>query len=120
MAFNTYDIHSQRSTDRHQSDQCDSNANSLPAGSSVTLDGVLINNTTNTHKVYVKIYDNSAPAVGTTAPDCVLVAAAGATVAYTFSFGIAFSNFSFACVKEPGTSGDTDPDNDVVVSCLTH
>ena len=120
MAFNTYDIHSQRSTDRHQSDLCDSKPNRLPVGSSVTLDGVLIDNTTNTPKVYVKIYDNSGPTVGTTAPDCVLVAAAGATVAYTFSFGIAFSNFSFACVKEPGTSGDTDPDNDVIVSCLTH
>ncbi len=120
MAFITYDIHAQRSTDRHQADQCDSTANSLPVGSSVTLDGVLINNTRNTHKVYVKIYDNADPSVGTTAPDCVLVADAGATVAYTFSFGIAFSNFSFACVQEPGTSGATNPDNDVVVSCLTH
>lgn len=120
MAFNTYDIHAQRSTDRHQSNQCDSNPNSLPVGSAVTLDGVLINNTQNTHKVYVKIYDNSGPAVGTTAPDCVLVAGPASTVAYTFSFGIAFSNFSFACVKEPGTSGATDPDKDVVVSCLTH
>ena len=69
MAFNTYDIHSQRSTDRHQSDQCDSNANSLPAGSAVTLDGVLINNTTNTHKVYVKIYDNSGPTIGRSSAD---------------------------------------------------
>jgi hypothetical protein len=120
MAFNTFDIHGQRSTDRHQSDQCDSAANSLPAGTAVTLDGVLINNTTNTHKVYVKIYNNASPSVGTTAPDCVLVAGPSSTVSYTFSFGISFSNFSFACVKEAGTAGVSNPDNDVIVSCLTH
>jgi hypothetical protein len=73
MAFNTFDIHGQRSTDRHQSDQCDSAANSLPAGTAVTLDGVLINNTTNTHKVYVKIYNNASPSVGCrTFFDCIL------------------------------------------------
>lgn len=120
MAFETYDIHTQRSTDRHQSDQCDATANSLPVGSAVTLDGVLISNTLNTHKVYVKIWDSAAPVVGTDAPNCVLVCGPTSTVVYTFSFGIAFSNFSFACVQEPGTSGLTSPLNNVSVSCLTH
>tara|TARA_R100001086_G_scaffold235726_2_gene158789 strand:- start:1381 stop:1743 length:363 start_codon:yes stop_codon:yes gene_type:complete len=120
MAFVTYDIHGQRSTDRHQSDQCDEQANSLPVGSSVTLDGVLIDNTLNTAKSYVKIYNNSGPSPGTTAPDMVLVAPAQNTIAYTFASGVAFSNFSFACVTTPGTAGAVGPTNAVVVSCLTH
>ena len=120
MAFVTYDIHGQRSTARHQSDQCDENANSLPVGSSVTLDGVLIDNTLNTAKSYVKIYNNSGPSPGTTAPDMVLVAPAQNTIAYTFASGVAFSNFSFACVTTPGTAGAIGPTNAVVVSCWPH
>jgi len=120
MAFETYDIHGQRSTKRYQSAAVNATANSLPAGSSLTLDQVLIDNSANTHKVYLKVYNNSGPTIGTTAPDCVLVCAAASTVAYTFSFGIAFSNFSFACVQEAGTSGTTSPTNSVQASILVH
>ena len=120
MAFETYDIHGQRSSKRYQSAAANATANSLAVGSSVTLDQVLIDNSTNTHKVYLKLYANSSPTIGTTAPDCVLVCAASTSVSYTFSFGIAFTNFSYACVQEAGTSGTTSPTNSVQASILVH
>ena len=58
---------------------------------------------------HLKIYDAADPTVGTTAPDIILQAVASEQIDWQIVDGISFTNFSYACVQEDGTSGTTAP-----------
>lgn len=103
----------------------DANANATAEnninGGAATLWLVLIDNTSNdTDGVYLKLYDNAAPTVGTTAPNIIIPASAGQTVtAAVVPAGIAFATaISFACVTAAGTAGTVAPTNAVAVALV--
>ena len=81
-----------------------------------TLYQVYIDNSGNTSAVYVKVYANASPTVGTTSPDFIFPAAANQTVQFDFPEGVAYvTALTFACVTTAGTGGTTCPANNVVV-----
>ena len=77
-------------------------------GTSGTLYLIDFNNLRGTHAV-LKLYDAAEVAVGTTAPDWTVDAAASARVVVSIPEGFAFTNLSYATVTVPGTAGVTSP-----------
>ena len=89
---------------------------SVITGSASTVYTVEIDNSANNSAVvYVKLYNDGAPTVGTTDPWCILRAPAGAkTTNHTngMTFGAALA---MACTTEAGTAGTTSPSGAVGV-----
>src|SRR5574341_876168 len=81
-----------------------------------TLWLVSIDNTANASaKSYFKLWNATAPTVGTTAPDMIIPAPGGATVTLAIPEGLSFATgISAACVTAGGTGGITGPTSDVV------
>lgn len=70
-------------------------------------------------KVYFKLWDATAPTVGTTAPDMVIPCPGGSTVTMAIPEGLSFATgISCACVTAGGTGGTTNPTNDVVTALV--
>ena len=94
----------------------ESNINSGAA----TLYLIQIDNSANaSQKVFWKAYNNTAPTVGTTAPDLVIPVAGGATVRCAIAAGIVFgTGLSFATVLAGGTANTSSPTNDVAVALV--
>lgn len=94
--------------------------NDVSSGAAV-LYAVQINNSANASATsYLKLYNNIAPTVGTTAPDMILFAVGGATTNYAFPKGISFgTGLSFACLTTAGTAGTTNPTSDVSIILVT-
>lgn len=93
----------------------------IDAGGDPTINAVEIDNSANNHSVYMKMYDNAAPTVGTTAPEMLLLCLAGAVVKYHWPDGLAgifATALSYATVKEAGTGGTSSPDSSVPVRVL--
>ena len=59
--------------------------------------------------VYLKLYDDAGPTVGTDAPDWIFKADGGAFAAYAIPSGASFSNLSFAVTTSPGNAGVANP-----------
>jgi len=78
---------------------------------------ISIDNTANASaKSYLKIYNATAPTIGTTAPDIIIPAPGGATINVAIPDGISLgTGLSFACVTAGGTGGTTNPTSDVSV-----
>ena len=89
-------------------------------GAATTVFMVDIDNTANAAQpVYLKLYNNNAPTVGTTPPDCIYMVAGGVRRVYAITEGVAFSTgLSFACVVTGGTSGTSSPSSATVVRVL--
>lgn len=83
------------------------------AGSIYLLDIDNSNNSDN--PAYLKVYDNAAPVVGTTAPDLIVRVPANQRRSMAIPEGWAFTALSFACVISGGTAGSTGPTNPVPV-----
>ncbi len=67
-------------------------------------------------KSFLKLWDATAPTVGTTAPDMIIPIPGGATVTLAIPEGVAFTTgLSMACVTAGGTGGITGPTGDVSV-----
>ena len=81
-----------------------------------TLYLVSIDNSANaSQKVYFKLWDATAPTVGTTAPNMIIPAPGGATVTLAILEGLSFATgISAACVTAGGTGGITGPTSDVI------
>lgn len=68
---------------------------------------------------YLKIYDNSSPTVGTTAPDFIFKVPVNTKLSLVCPDGMAFTDLSFAVVTTPGNGGVTPPTNPVTVKLVT-
>ena len=82
---------------------------------------VKIDNTANSAKSYVKLYDTvtGSVTVGSTEPEFILPCAASSTAEYSFFPGVVFgTELCAACVTTAGTSGNTNPSNSVIVRFL--
>lgn len=88
-------------------------------GGASTVFMLRIDNSANAAASYVKLYNDAAPTVGTTAPDLIIPVAANASVEWVSLTGFAFATaLSFACVTTGGTGGTTGPTSDVGVRIL--
>lgn len=96
----------------------------LSGGASVAAFVVSVDNSQNNVAVYLKIYNATAPTVGTTAPEWVFKCPAGAK--RTQAFGTRATGrtlatgLSFAVVTAGGTAGTTGPTNPVGVQIATN
>ena len=80
------------------------------SGSSEVVNHILINNSVNSSKVYVKLYnDASSPTIGTTEPFMVLPCEALSSFEIQFLPGITFAQLHYAAVTTAGESGTTGP-----------
>ena len=78
-------------------------------GGAGTIHGFHFENTHGATGAHFKAYDNSDPTVGTTSPDLIIHLPANVNTVWFVTDGIAFTNLSYACVQEDGTSGTTAP-----------
>lgn len=84
-----------------------------------TVYKIVINNAANSAASFLKLYNNVAPTVGTTAPDGIIKVSAGDTRTIIIPKGWSFPTaLSFACVTAGGTAGITGPASAVNVKIL--
>lgn len=81
-----------------------------------TLYLVSVDNSANaSQKVFLKLYNATAPTIGTTAPDVIIPVPGGSTVTMAVLEGLSFATgISAACVTAGGTGGITNPTSDVI------
>ena len=96
----------------------DETVSAAKQAAAATVYAVEVDNQLNTNPIYVKLYDSlhGDVTVGTTDPDVVLRCPAGEVSLWPLAgaAGLAFSTgITATCVLEPGTAGDTPPDNAV-------
>lgn len=87
-------------------------------GGAATIHEIYVDNSANTAaSSYVKLYDNAAPTVGTTAPNFVVRARLARKIRVYTSPGLghATTNLSIAGLNAGGTAGTTGPTSDVIV-----
>ena len=86
-------------------------------GSSGTVFSVFINNTANSGTpVYLRLWNNASPTVGSTAPDMLLICPAGVSRQYNFGDGVAFGTaLSYACTTTGAANANTGPSNSVPI-----
>jgi len=87
-----------------------------------TVDAVKIDNTANTHAVYLKIYNfdsSSPPTLGSNSPDFILPCAASSEADFMFDPASTLLTGTYvAVVTAAGTGGTTGPTNAVLVKML--
>ena len=89
-------------------------------GAAGTIYMIEIDNTGNPADVaYLKIYDNGAPTVGTTAPDFIFKVPVNQSRTIICPDGLDFTTLSYAVVTTGGTAGTTAPSNDVSLNIVT-
>jgi hypothetical protein len=99
---------------------CNATAKNSVTGSAGTIYQIDIDNSNNvTEAVFLKIYDDAAPTVGTTAPDFVIKVPTNQRRSMAIPEGFDFTNLSIACVTAGGTAGVTDPTTAVTVRMVT-
>ena len=82
--------------------------------SSTVLYEIEIDNTANAASTFVKLYNNAAPTVGTTAPDMIILVPASVSRTLVIPSGITFATaLSIAALTAGGTAGSTGPTSDV-------
>ena len=83
---------------------------------STLIYAIEVDNESNTVSSYAKLYNATAPTVGTTAPDMVIEVPAGEKLTVVFPQGLTFgTGLSAACVTVGGTTGTAGPANNVVL-----
>ena len=99
-----------RDTDADATSESDMNTGAA------TLYLVSIDNSANaSQKNYLKLYDATAPTIGTTTPDMIIPCPGGSTVTLAILEGLSFATgISAACVTAGGTGGITSPTSDVI------
>jgi hypothetical protein len=99
-----------------------SSANASPnnnvRGAATNLFLARVDNSANPSQVvYLHLYNNPAPTVGTTAPDVTIMVAGGAILESLWLTGISFGTaLSFACTTSGGLGGSSSPTNPVAVA----
>lgn len=92
-------------------------ANDDVRGGATTVYLARVDNSANASQVvYLHLYNNAAPTVGTTAPDTTIMVAGGAVLETLWLTGMAFgTSLSFACTQAGGLGGTSSPTNPVIV-----
>lgn len=81
-----------------------------------TLFMVDVDNTNNSAKTYVKLWDQTSVAVGATVPDWIFMVPASVRRVFTIPSGLAFSTgLAYAAVTTGGTAGTTSPSSSVAL-----
>ena len=89
-------------------------------GASGSLFQIDVDNEANAdNPAYLKIYNDAAPVVGTTAPDFIFMVPVNQRRGLVIPDGWDFTNLSFACVISGGTGGVTPPTAAVIVKLVT-
>lgn len=94
-------------------------ANANVTGASGVLYFADIDNSANVAAVYLKLYNNAAPTVGTTPADWVLRVAPSVRRSVVIPEGFAFTALSFAVVTGASEDDTTSPANPVIVRLAT-
>ena len=81
------------------------------------IDQVFIDNTANTHEVFLKIFNSSDVSLGSVDPYARMHCPAGKSKHYTFT-GFALTACTFVVTKEAIATSNTDPDTPVPVVLL--
>lgn len=84
----------------------------LAASANLTVRSIEIDNSLGSTAVYLKLYDNAAPTIGTTAPNETLPCPAGKKITYVFGYTNPLelaTALSYACTQGAGTSDTTNP-----------
>ena len=92
------------------------------SSSSINIHQVRIDNTANSTKLYLKLYNLAASSltVGSNSPESILCVEAGSSVEYSFEPGMAFGTaLCYAVVTTGGTAGVTAPATAITVEILT-
>ena len=109
MAISTITLASISGGLLHSNDDVDETSDSVDSGAG-TLWAIEVDNTGNAAVTFVKLYNNGAPTVGTTAPDFIFAVPASVSRAIIFPQGFAYSTaLSIAAVTAAGTAGTTGP-----------
>ena len=83
------------------------------------IDQISIDNTANTHEVFLKIFNSSSVTLGSVDPYIRLHCPAGVKKYYSF-FGLALTALTFVTTKEARYSANTDPTNAVGIVILAN
>ena len=78
-------------------------------GGAGTIHGFFFENTHGSTAAHFKAYNATNPTIGTIAPDLIIACPANTETVWFCTDGLPFTNFSYACVQEDGTSGTTAP-----------
>ena len=93
---------------------------SVADNNNTVLNAVRIDNTANTHAVYLKLYNSDSGAagtLGTTNPEWIFPCAASSTADFSLDAGYTFTvGIQAACVQNAGTAGTTSVSN--AVTCV--
>lgn len=101
--------------------QLDATAEVIKSGATVLFDAEF-DNTQNSVDIFVKLYNNASPTVGTTHPDMIIKVPAGrkSGLPPTDALGISFGTaLSAAAVTAGGKGGTTSPTNAVIATFCT-
>lgn len=84
-------------------------------GGATTVYQICVDNSANAAATYLQMFNNAAPTVGTTPPDCQFFVPATSKKTFTFDFtGLAFGTaLSMACTTTAG--GSTAPNSSTIV-----
>jgi hypothetical protein len=86
----------------------------VKAGSTVLYE-IELDNSANAAASYLKLYNATAPTIGTTVPDFIVFAPAATRISLVLPAGLTFgTGLSYACVTAGGTAGTTPPTSDVI------
>lgn len=76
--------------------------------SSAVLHSLQLDNSAVAAATFLKLYNNAAPTIGTTAPDAIFMIPANATISVAIPGGVTFATaLSYAAVTTGGTAGVT-------------
>jgi hypothetical protein len=78
-------------------------------GGAGSVRGLHFENTHGATAAHFKAYDNPNPVIGTTSPDLIIHLPPDTQTVWFVTDGLPFTNLSYACVQEDGTSGTTAP-----------
>lgn len=92
-------------------------SNNNVRGGATTVYLIRVDNSSNPSQiVYLLLYNNAAPTVGSTPPDAIIKVAGGAILETLWLVGVPFGTaLSFACTTAGGLGGSSSPTNPVIV-----
>ena len=93
------------------------------SSSAINVDQVRIDNTANSTKLYLKLYNLAASSltVGSNSPESILAVEAGSSVEYGFDPGMVFGTaLCYAVVTTGGTAGTAGPGTAITLEILTY